>query len=163
MLSFEYQVLLWSIFIFLALLGLLWRFAWGPIMHALEQREHNIQHKIDEAEQKHKEALARLAEYEKKLNSAKDEASALIAEGKKDVLRIKDEIMAEANKESAKTLERAKREIELAKDAAVVEIREKVVVLTAQIATKIIEREVKPDDHRRLINDAMQQIESSKN
>jgi F-type H+-transporting ATPase subunit b len=159
----ELQVLGWSIFIFVALMGLLWKFAWGPIMEALEKREHGIQHKIDEADQKHKEALARLAEYEKKINAAKDEASAIIAEGKKDVIRIKEEILAEANKESAKTLERAKREIELAKDAAVVELREKVVVLTAQMATKIIEREVKPDDHRRLISDAMQQIESSKN
>jgi F-type H+-transporting ATPase subunit b len=159
----ELQVLLWSIFIFVALMGLLWKFAWGPIMEALEKREHNIQHKIDEAEKKHAEALAKLADYEKKLNAAKDEAAAIIAEGKKDVLRIKEEILAEANKESAKTLERAKREIELAKEAAVVELREKVVVLTAQIATKIIEREVKPDDHRRLISEAMQQIENSKN
>jgi F-type H+-transporting ATPase subunit b len=159
----ELQVLCWSIFIFLTLMGLLWKFAWGPIMEALEKREHNIQHKIDEADQKHKEALARLADYEKKINAAKDEAAVIVADGKKDVLRIKDEILAEANKESAKTLERAKREIELAKDAAVVELREKVVVLTAQMATKIIEREVKPDDHRRLISDAMQQIESSKN
>lgn len=163
MLNPELQVLCWSIFIFLTLMGLLWKFAWGPIMEALEKREHNIQHKIDEADQKHKEALARLADYEKKINAAKDEAAVIVADGKKDVLRIKDEILAEANKESAKTLERAKREIELAKDAAVVELREKVVVLTAQMATKIIEREVKPDDHRRLISDAMQQIESSKN
>ena len=163
MLNPELQVLLWSIFIFLTLMGLLWKFAWGPIMEALEKREHSIQHKIDEADKKHAEALARLADYEKKLNAAKDEATAIIESGKKDVLRIKDEILAEANKESTKTLERAKREIELAKEAAVVELREKVVVLTAQIATKIIEREVKPDDHRRLINDAMQQIENSKN
>jgi F-type H+-transporting ATPase subunit b len=159
----ELQVLLWSIFIFLVLMGLLWKFAWGPIMEALEKREHNIQHKIDEAEKKNAEALAKLAEYEKKLNAAKDEASAIIEQGKKDVTRIKEDILAEANKESAKTLERAKREIELAKESAVVELREKTIALTSQMATKILEREVKPDDHRRLINEALQQIETNKN
>ncbi len=55
------QVLLWSIFVFFTLLGLLWKFAWGPIMHALEEREHNIQKTIDDAEKKNAEAIAKVA------------------------------------------------------------------------------------------------------
>ena len=163
MLSPEYQVIGWSVFIFLTLLGLLWKFAWGPIMHALEEREHNIQKKIDDAEKKNAEAIAKVAEYEKKINAAKDEAAAIITEGKRDVEKIKEETIAEANKEAAKSLERAKREIVLAKDAAVAELRDKMVDLTAQIAAKVIEREIKADDHRKLIGDALKEIEASKN
>ena len=157
------QVLAWSIFVFLTLLGLLWKFAWGPIMLALEQREHRIQKTIDDADAKNKEALAKMAEYEKKINASKDEAAAIIAEGKRDVEKVKEEILAEANKEAQRTLERAKREITLAKDAAVAELREKVLDLTAQIATRVIEREIKSEDHRRFVSEAVAQIEASKN
>lgn len=159
----ELQVLIWEVLVFFTLLALLWKFAWGPIMHALEEREHNIQKKIDDAEQKNKEALAKVAEYEKKIHATKDEAAEIIAEGKRDVEKLKAEILAEANQESARTLERAKREIVLAKDAAVAELRDKMVQLTGEICSKVIEREVKADDHKRFISDAVKDIEASKN
>jgi F-type H+-transporting ATPase subunit b len=159
----EAQVLLWSVVVFFLLLAILWKTAWGPIMHALEEREHKIQKTIDDAELKNKEAIAKVAEYEKKINTAKDEAAAIIAEGKRDVEKLKAEILAEANVEAGKTLERAKREIGLAKDAAVAELRDKMVGLTAQIATRVIEREVKADDHTRFISEALQKVEANKN
>jgi F-type H+-transporting ATPase subunit b len=159
----EMQVLVWSFVVFFTLLAVLWKFAWGPIMHALEEREHKIQKTIDDADARFKEAQARVAEYEKKINAAKDDAAAIIAEGKRDVEHLKEEILANANKEAALSLDRAKREIGLAKDAAVAELRDKMVDLTAQIAGKVIEREVKADDHNRFISEAMKQIDSSKN
>ena len=159
----ELQVLIWSVVVFFVLLALLWKTAWGPIMHALEEREHNIQHKIDEAEKKHNEALARVAEYEKKLNTAKDEAAAIIAEGKRDVEKLREEITSQAKADAAKELERAKREISLAKDAAVAELRDKIVDITGLIASKVVEREIKADDHRRFIGEALKEIDSSKN
>jgi len=159
----QLQVLVWSVVVFFTLLALLWKFAWGPIMHALEEREHRIQHSIDDAAKKQKEAEARLAEYEVRMNAAKDEAAKIIADGKRDVERLKSDIIADANTEAARTLERSKREIALAKDAALVELREKVVGLAAQIATQVIQREVKPEDHSRFITDVMNKIEPSKN
>ena len=159
----DLQVLLWTIVIFFSLLALLWKFAWGPIMHALEQREHNIQKTIDDASLRFKEAEAKVAEYEKRIHASKDEAAAIIAEGKRDVEKLKEEILSEANKESGRTLDRAKREITLAKDAAVAEIRDKLVDLVGEITAQVIEREVKAEDHNRFIGDALQKIEASKN
>ena len=54
----EGTVLLWSIVVFFALLAVLWKFAFGPIMHALEEREHKIQHAIDDANRSSKDASA---------------------------------------------------------------------------------------------------------
>ena len=130
----ELQVLIWSVTIFLVLLALLWKFAWGPIMRALEEREKKIQERIDGAEGKFKEAEVRVAEYEKKIHAAKDEAAEIIAEGKRDVERLKTDLLAEAQKDADRTLDRAKREIALAKDAAVAEIRDQVVALSAEMA-----------------------------
>jgi F-type H+-transporting ATPase subunit b len=153
------QVLLWTVFIFVVMLGLLWKYAWGPLMKALEEREQRIAKRINDAEAAHQQALDKLAEYEKKIAAAKEEAAEIIAEGKRDVVKVKEEILAEAQAESTRTLERAKREIVLAKEAAVQELREKMVDLTAELARRVIQREVKPEDHRRFIQDAIAQVD----
>jgi len=153
------QVLLYTVIVFLAMLGILWKFAWGPLMKALEEREQRIARKIADAEKANQEALAKLAEYEAKIAHAKEEAAEIIAEGKRDVEKVRDEIVKQAQEESARTLERAKREIVMAKEAAVHELREQMVVLTAELATKVIQREVKADDHRRFIGEAIAALE----
>ena len=155
----ELQVLFWSLAVFFTLLALLWKFAWGPIMLALEQREHNIQKKIDDAAARFKEAEAKAAEYEKRLAAAKDAAAEIISQGKRDVEKLKEDILAQANQEAGHALERAKQEIKLAEQAAVAEIRDRVADLAAEMAARVIEREVKPEDHRRFIAKAIGEIE----
>ncbi|MBI3829148.1 MAG: F0F1 ATP synthase subunit B [Planctomycetes bacterium] len=159
----EAQVLLYTVIVFLVLLGLLWKFAWGPLMKALEEREERISKKISDAEAALKAANEKAAEYEKRILAAKEEAAGIIAEGKRDVEKVRDEIMAAANSEAGKTLDRAKREIALAKDAALQELRDRVVHLTADLASKVIEREVKADDHRRIIEEGITRIDQSRN
>jgi F-type H+-transporting ATPase subunit b len=159
--TLELQVLMWAVVIFVALLGLLWKFAWGPIMHALEERERRIQKTIDDAQAKFKEAEAKAAEHQRHIDKAKDEAAEIIAEGKRDVEKVRAEITAEANREAAKAIERAKREIELAKQAAVEEIREQVVTLTSEVTSKVLAREINADDHRRFVQQAMSEISKS--
>ncbi|MFH0939187.1 MAG: F0F1 ATP synthase subunit B [Planctomycetota bacterium] len=155
------QVLAWSVIVFFVLLGLLWKFAWGPIMRALEQRELGIQKRIDDAHARFEESEAKLVEYERRLDTAKDVAAEIIAEGKRDVEKLKGEILAETNQESERTLARAKREIHLAQQAALQQIRDQVTSLAAEMAERVIEREVKPDDHRRFIQNAISHIEKS--
>ncbi len=159
----EGTVLAWSIFVFFALLAVLWKFAFGPIMHALEEREHKIQHDIDAAANKLKEATAKMAEYEKKLNTARDEAAKIIADGKRDVDALTAEEKTKAKAEIDAEKERAKREINLAKDAAVAELRDRVVSLTGDIAAKVIRREINHDDHRAFIATALNDIGANKN
>jgi F-type H+-transporting ATPase subunit b len=159
--KFDAQVMLYTIIIFLLLLAVLWRFAWGPLMKALEEREARIAKKISDAEELRRAAEERFKEYERRIVADKDEAAAIIAEGKRDAEKVHEEIMAAAGAESAKALERAKREIVLAKEAAVHDLREQMVGLTAELAGRVIKREIKPEDHRRLIQDAMTEVEKT--
>jgi len=155
----ELQVMLYTIVVFLLLLAVLWRFAWGPLVKALDEREARIARKISDAEELRRAAEDRLKEYEHRISVAKDEAAAIIAEGKRDAVKVREDIMAAAQAESAKALERAKREIHLAKEAAVHDLREQMVGLTADLAGRVIKREVKAEDHRRLIEEAMTEVE----
>ena len=75
---------LWAAITFLVLLVVLSKFAWGPIMQALEEREKRIQKTIDDAQAKFKEAEAKALEHQRHIDKAKDEAAEIIAEGKRD-------------------------------------------------------------------------------
>jgi len=157
----EVQVAAWTIVVFVLLAGLLWKFAWGPLLKALQEREDRITKKLQDAEDKLKAAEARVADYERKIAGSKEEAAAIIAEGKRDVEKVRDEILAAAQAEAAKTLERVKTEIRLAQEAAMQELRQKVSQWTAEIASKVIEREIKADDHRRFIDETVSELEKS--
>ena len=157
----ENQVFLWTLVVFVALVGVLWKFAWGPLLSALKEREDRIAKTISDAEASNKAALAKMADYEKRIAAEKDQAAAIIAEAKKDAEKVKEEIQAAAKAEAERTIERAKREIELAQQAAVAEIRDRMVDLAAELASNVVQREIKPDDHRRYIQDAIGKIEKN--
>lgn len=154
----EMQVLVWTCVVFFTLLAVLWKFAWGPLLKALDEREQRIGKKIADADARFKEAEQKATEYEKRLAVAKEEATAIIEEGKRDAIKVRDEIQAAAQAEATKMLERAKREIGLAQEQAIAELRTRLVEFTAEMAATVIQREVKPDDHRRFIEDGIKKV-----
>jgi F-type H+-transporting ATPase subunit b len=159
--TFEAQVTLYTILVFLLLLAVLWRYAWGPLMGALAEREERIARKISDAEAVGRAAEEKLKEFEQKLATAKEAAAAIIAEGKRDATRVSEEILESLDFQSAKALARAKREIQMAKEAAVHDVRQQMVRFTAELAAKVISREVRPEDHRRLIEEALAEAQKT--
>lgn len=149
-----------SLIIFLLLAGILYKFAWGPIMEGLHHRESHIAQEISAAEARHLEAQKLLADYQTQLAKAGDEVRALIDGAKKDADAMKGTIIAEAQKAAGEEKDRAKREIETAKNSALGEITEKTVNMAFRVASDAVRREIKPDDHRNLIEDAIKQFES---
>src|SRR5258708_15408050 len=71
--EFKSDLAIFTFFVFLLLLAILWKFAWGPISAGLEKREHGIAEHIAAAQRSHEEAKRLLAEYERKLASAQDD------------------------------------------------------------------------------------------
>ena len=141
--------------LFAVLAGVLYKFAWKHILHALEEREGKIKGDLARAEVARKEAEASLARHEAAMNQVKGEAQAILDEGKADATRLKEKILAEAREEGGKIGERARHEIELAKDKAVAEIQAQAASLSIAMATKILGREVKAADQERLIQEAL--------
>jgi F-type H+-transporting ATPase subunit b len=149
-----------TLIIFLVLMGILYKFAWGPIMAGLHHRESHIAQEISAAELRHKEAQRLLADYQTQLAKAGDEVRAMIDGARKDAEALKTSIVADAQKAASDEKERAKREIETAKNSALGEIAEKTVNMAFRVASDAVRREIKPDDHRNLIEDAIKQFES---
>jgi F-type H+-transporting ATPase subunit b len=149
-----------TLVIFLILLGVLYKFAWGPIMAGLHHREKHIAQEISAAEARHQDAQKLLVDYQTQLARAGDEVRAMIDGAKKDADALKAGIVADAQKAASDEKQRAVREIETAKNSALGEIAEKTVNMAFRVASDAVRREIKPDDHRGLIEDAIKQFES---
>ena len=151
----------WTLVIFVIVLIVLGKFAWGPILKTLQSRENFIREALASAKRDREAAEARLKEYEQKLAASRAEATAIVEEGRRDAEVVKRRIEAAAKEEADKTIERAKREIQIATDTATKELYTLSAKLATQLAAQVIGRELSPQDHQRLISQAIDGIEGA--
>lgn len=149
--------ILFQLVTFIILLALLKKFAWGPLMGIMKQREEHIAGEINAAEQSRGEAKQLLEEQRTLLKEARTEAQGLIENAKKQGDVQREEIIALARTEADRLKESAKLEIEQQKDQAVAAIREQVASLSVLIASKVIEKELSTADQEKLINEYIQE------
>ena len=149
---------LWTLIIFLLVVFVLGKFAWGPLLGALQQREQFIRDALADAKRDRDAAEARLAEYTEQLHEARSEATKIVDEGRRDAEVVKGRIELEARQEGDRMIERAKREIELAKSAAIKELYGKTAEMATEIATRVVRREISAADHQRLISEALESL-----
>jgi F-type H+-transporting ATPase subunit b len=152
---------IWTIITFLVLLFLLAKFAWKPLLTALESRQDTIRKSLDDA-QKAKEELERLQrESTEIIRKAHVDAQAIVGKGRTDAERLGEELRQKAREESDGIIKNAERQIQLETRRAVQEIRREAVDLSVKIASKLLERHVSKEDNERLISDTLKQIENS--
>jgi F-type H+-transporting ATPase subunit b len=152
----------WTVLIFALVLFILGKYAWGPLLNNLQARESFIRESLEKAKRDREEAEARLREYEERLAAARAEASAIVEEGRRDADVVKRQIEATGKEESAKMIERAKREIQIATDTATKELYTLSARLAIQVAERAIGRELTPQDHERLISEGIQGIDGAR-
>jgi F-type H+-transporting ATPase subunit b len=153
--DFNLDLTIFTIVIFLGLLVLLTKFAWKPLLEALEHREKAIADNIESAKKANEDAQANLKLYEKKLAEVAEQANSIVAEAKKDALVAKEKIVAETNQAVQSQRERAVAEIKAAKDAAVRELAEKSAETAVSLAGSIVGRSLNKDDHKKLIDESI--------
>ena len=150
--------IIWTLITFIAVIVVLGKFAWGPILRGLQSREQFIQQSLADADAANRKATEQLAEYTKKLEQARSEAQSIVEEARKHAEQVKHSIHEEARKEADSLIGRAKREIDLARDAAVKELYATSATLATDAASKIIGKELNPSDHERLIEESIAEL-----
>ena len=151
---------IWTLVIFILVVIVLGKFAWGPILNTLQARETFIREALETAKRDRDEAELRRKEYEDRLAQARAEATAIVDEGRRDALVTKQRIEEEAQREADKRLERAKREIQIATETATKELYQLSTRLATEMAGKVIGRELTPQDHERLIAESLDGLNS---
>lgn len=153
---------IWTILTFLVLASLLAKFAWKPLLAALEARQAGITKSLDDAKRA-AEALDRArSDAERVIAEARAEATRLVARTREDAERVRQELKVKAEAEAASLLRNAERQIQLETRKAVDEVRREAVDLSFSIASKLLQRNVSPEDNAKLISDTLSQIGESR-
>jgi F-type H+-transporting ATPase subunit b len=141
----------WTIVIFLSLLFILRKYAWGPILAGLDAREEGIQGKLDEAARERDEAAQMLEEHRQQLAETRREAQQLIADARTAGEKVRRDIEEKARGEAQGIVEAARREIERERDEALDAIRKQSVEVALAAAEKLIEERLDADRDRELV------------
>jgi len=153
---------IWTILTFLVLLFLLQRFAWKPLLQALESRQETIRKSLDDAER----AKADLQQVQEESNrivaKARVDADEIIAASRADATKLQEELRAKARNEADGIIKNAERQIQQQTDRSLAQIREEAVELSIGIASKLIQRNIVKEDNDALIENALKQIHSSR-
>jgi F-type H+-transporting ATPase subunit b len=156
--TFLASLLFWSVISFGILLFLLKRFALPGILEILESREKKIKDSLDQAERLKLEAQQLLAQYEAKLRSVHDEGRAILEAARKQAQLQIEENERRVEHETQRMLAEAQSEIKRQEQQVLRDVRRAAVDLTLLAAEKVLSRSLTDADHRRLIDEAVQEI-----
>jgi F-type H+-transporting ATPase subunit b len=153
---------IWTIVTFLVLLAALAKFAWRPLLEALERRQEAIRKSLDDAQQAKQELQRLHVESQKILTEARVQADQILSQTRSDANRVRDELKQKAQVEAAGILKNAERQIEMETARALQQIRREAVDISVAIASKLLQRNVSKEDNERLIEETFRQIEARK-
>ena len=158
--AFSFDMSVATFIVFMLLMAILGKFAWGPISTALDQREQHIAEMISTAEKNAHASESRMKELEAQLAAQAEAVRDVINQARREGDSQKEKIIAEARSAAQREKEKAIEEIRSAKNLALREIAQKSVNTAVDLAKNIIHREVKPADHAKLIEDSLAQFHS---
>jgi F-type H+-transporting ATPase subunit b len=153
---------IWTLLIFVIVVIVLGKFAWGPILALLQQREQFIHSALFDAKHDREEAEARLKDYAAKLQSAQVEAMTIIDQARRDAERLREELHQRAKTEADALVGNAQRQIQLETTRALQQIRHEAVDLSVAIASKLLQRNITKEDNDKLIDEALRQIDGTR-
>lgn len=161
-LNFKADLAVWTAVVFLAVLLVLWRFAWGPIADGLQKRETRIAEDIAAAQRTHEEARQLLASYEQKLASAEDEVRQIFEKARRDASEAGRQLVEKARADAEAEQSRAVAEIERATAASLKELAERSATLAVELAGKIVGSKLDPRAHNQLIQQAVERFSQTR-
>ena len=151
-------LMIWTLIIFVVLLGVLSRFAFGPLTKAVRAREESLQAAIDAANADRDAAAKLLADHQARIEAARDEAQKLIAQGRAVAEKMRADLLDQTRREQQDMLERARREIDSEKERPITQLRREAVDLALAGASKVIEQNLESQKNRQLVESYLASI-----
>jgi len=157
--DFSFGLFFWQILVLIVLIFLLRKYAWGPILKSLNEREEGIQKALDAAEEAKKEMQNLKADNEKMKQEARQERDAMLKEAQ----QMKKQMISEASEEAAKKADdiiaKAQSAIESEKKAAIDDLRKQVAQYSIEIAEKVLQQELQDKkDQQKLVNKYLEDV-----
>jgi F-type H+-transporting ATPase subunit b len=150
--------IIWTIAVFVVLLLVLRKWAWKPILEALQNREDGIRRNIEEAEKSRQDAQELLQQYKTQLDQARKEAQKMITEANARAEVIHQERKKEIETEAHHMIEKARQEIEQERQKVILDLRQEVVEIALTAAGKVVGQALGAEDHRALIDREIEKL-----
>ena len=154
-------LMIWTLICFLITLFVLKRYAFGPIQSMLDERRDRIRRSIEEAEKARAEARRLLEEHRALIAQARGQGEQILADARKVADAQRQRVKEETEADRQRRLEETKRQIEAETQRALQQIRSEVAELTLIATTKVTGKVLDDADHRRLIDDAIKDLDFS--
>jgi F-type H+-transporting ATPase subunit b len=153
--EFSVGLFFWQSVIFLALLFLLRKYAWKPILNAVNEREQKISDSLELAEKTKAEMQALQSQNENLLKEARAERDAIIKDAKETASKMIEDSKTAAKSEAEKVVAAARQMIEAEKAAAISELKTQVASFSLEIAEKVVRGELASDDKQKALADKL--------
>ncbi len=144
-------LMFWTLLIFIALMIILSKYAFGPITAAVEERERALEDAILAAKRDREEASALLAQQRQQIEASRNDAQRLIADGRASGEKLRADMLEETRQQQQELLDRARREIGAERDRAIHELRTEAVDLAIAGASRVIEKNLDDSSNRQLV------------
>jgi len=159
LLSANGGLMIWTLVIFIVVLLVLTKFAFGPITKAVEAREKALEDAIEGAKLDREEAAKLLEEHKKLVAQGRADAQRFIVDGRTAGEKVRAEIIDQAHRERQQVLERARQEIESERLIAMAELRRDAVNLAVRGASKVIEKNLDDETNRKVVESFLASLE----
>ena len=156
--EFELGTMLFQLGIFVVLVLLVSKFGSRPILEMMKKREEHIENQIASAEKSREEAEALVQEQKKLLEQARVEANEIITRAKRQKEAEAERIISEAKAQADQLVQEASKKIKLEQEKALKELRDQVGVLSLQLASKLLEKEVNDSEQSKLVDQYLEQV-----
>lgn len=144
---------IWTLIIFLVLLGVLYKFAYPPILGAVDARERRLRETLEAAARDRAEAERLLEEQRRQLAEGRQQVQQLLAEGRQAAERLRAEILEQARREQEELLQRTRQELAREREAALAALRDEAVELSLAAAGKLLSRRLDAAEDRALVRE----------
>lgn len=161
-LRFDPGVWIWTMVVFVALLVILKKMAWKPILASLDERDKTIKDSLDQAARIQEESKRLTEEQNKLLGAARTEANALLQSAKQVAEDLRRKLEQSAQDEKARIIASAKAEIETSKRAAMAELKKTTADLSISIAEKLIQTNLDDAKQRALVDRLIEEVSAAK-
>jgi F-type H+-transporting ATPase subunit b len=155
----QFGLIFWTTVTFVILLLLLRRFAWKPILGALETRERQIREDLDQAKRGREESERILEENRTVLVQARRERAEAVELGRKDAERLKADILEEARRQRESLLAQTQQQIQSELRSARAELRKEAADLAIEAATRILAKNLDDASQRKIVEDYLADLE----
>jgi F-type H+-transporting ATPase subunit b len=149
---------LWALGLFAAMMVVLGRWGWKPMLRAIKERERMIADTIADAEKMRAQSDELVDKYQAQLDAAAGEIAKMTEQTRAQVEAARQKILAEAQQAAADTTARAREEIERAKRDSLDEIFRTTASLATEVASKVLGREIRQEDHQRLLDEGLRKL-----